>query len=95
MTLKDMHSLDLVELVMAFEEVFDVEIPDNDIADSDSLAELVDRFERALFNQRPNKAAKALLRKLAKEKQQPELAEGLEGTWRREQVAAIISEILR
>jgi hypothetical protein len=92
---KEMGSLDLVEMVIAFEEVFDVEIPDNDIARSDRLAEVVDRFELALSNQRPNKAAKALLRKLAKEQQRPELAEGLEGTWRREQIAAIIRKILR
>jgi hypothetical protein len=95
MTPKEMGSLDLVEMVMAFEEAFDVEIPDDDIAQSDSLAEVVDRFERALSNRRPNNAAKALLRKLAKEQQRPELAEGLEGTWRREQIAAIISEFLR
>jgi hypothetical protein len=36
-----------------------------------------------------------LLRKLAKGRNNPELAEGLEGTWRREQIAAIIREIFR
>jgi len=92
---KEMGSLDLVEMVMAFEEAFDVEIPDNGIARADSLAEVLDLLDRALYNQRPNNAAKALLRKLAKEQQRPELAEGLEGTWRREQIAAIVREILR
>ncbi|MGA9304803.1 MAG: hypothetical protein WBW31_05285, partial [Candidatus Sulfotelmatobacter sp.] len=61
----------------------------------DSPSEIVDRLERLMSNHRPNKAAKALLRKLAKERQQPELAEGLEGTWRREQIAAIVREMLR
>jgi len=91
---KEMGSLDLVEMVMAFEEAFDVEIPDG-IARADIRAEVLDLLDRALYNQRPNNAAKALLRKLANEQQRPELAEGLEGTWRREQIAAIVREILR
>jgi hypothetical protein len=95
MTPRAIDSLDLVEMVMAFEEVFDVEIPDDGIAHSNSPSEVVDRLERVLSNQRPNKAAKALLRKLAKDQQRPELAEGLDGTWRREQIAAIIHEMLR
>jgi hypothetical protein len=52
-------------------------------------------LERHLSNQRPNKEAAALLRKLAKAHNNPELAEGLEGTWRREQIAAIVREIFR
>jgi hypothetical protein len=88
-------SLDLVEMVMVFEEVFDTEVPNADSERFGSPSEIVDRLERILSNQRPNKAAKALLRKLAKEQQRPELAEGLEGTWRREQIAAIVCEILR
>jgi hypothetical protein len=36
-----------------------------------------------------------VLRKLAKSHNNPELAEGLEGTWRREQIAAIVREIFR
>jgi len=51
------------------------------------------RFSAAC--QRPNKAAAALLRKLAKDQDNPELAMGLEGTWRREQIAAIVREMLR
>jgi len=42
----------------------------------------VDWLELYLSNQRPNKEAAALLRKLAKDYNKPELAEGLEGTWR-------------
>ena len=87
-------SLDLVEMVMVFEEVFDTEIPSDDFENFSSPSEIVDRLERILSNQRPNKAAKALLIKLAKEQQRPELAEGLEGTWQREQIAAIVREML-
>jgi hypothetical protein len=89
------NSLDLVEMVMAFEEAFDVEIPNDVLEHFGSPSEIVDRLDRILSNQRPNKAAKAWLRKLAREQQRPDLAEGLEGTWRREQIAAIVREMLR
>jgi hypothetical protein len=89
------NSLDLVEMVMSFEEAFDIEIPNGVLEHFGRPSEIVDRFERLLSNQRPNKAAKAWLRKLAREQQRPELAEGLEGTWRREQIAAIVREMLR
>jgi hypothetical protein len=94
-TPRAIDSLDLVEIVMVFEEVFSTEIRNDEFERFGSPSEMVDRLERLLSNQRPNKAAKALLRKLAKEQQQPELAEGLEGTWRREQIAAIVREVLR
>jgi hypothetical protein len=35
------------------------------------------------------------LKKLAKSQQRAELAEGFNGTWRREQIAAIVHEIFR
>jgi hypothetical protein len=92
---KAMDSLDLVETVMLVEEVFGTEIPDNNAGNFGSPREMVDWLELHLSNQRPNKAAVALLRKLAKAHKNPELAEGLEGTWRREQIAAIVREIFR
>jgi hypothetical protein len=49
--------------------------------------------EPRLSNQQPSKGAAALLKKLAKAHNKPELAEGLEGTWRREQIAAIVREM--
>jgi Phosphopantetheine attachment site len=88
---KAMDSLDLVEAVMLIEEVFGTEIPDAETFGSPR--EMVDWLELHLSNQRPNKAAGALLRKLAKDHKNPELAEGLEGTWRREQIAAIVREM--
>ena len=56
---------------------------------------MVDILERHLSNQRPTKKAADLLRRLAKSKNNPELAEGLDGVWRREQIAAIIREFFR
>jgi hypothetical protein len=67
-------SLDTVELVMAIEEVFGLEIPD-EIGEFESQAEWVDRLEAVLSPRRPNKASAALLRRIARDRQQPELAE--------------------
>jgi len=70
-----MDSLDFVEMVMWMEEFFGTEIPDDEAEGFGTPSEIVDRLERRLSNQWPNKEAKALLRKLAKEQQRPELAE--------------------
>ena len=88
-----MNSLDTVEAVMAFEEAFGVELPVHESKDFGSPQEMVDCLDLHLSNQRPNKEAAALLRKLAKLHNKPDLAQGLEGTWRREQIEAIVREI--
>jgi hypothetical protein len=93
MKLREMDSLDTAEMVMAIEEVLGIEIPGN--TRFESLAEIVDRLEVVLSNRRPNKEAAALLRRIARDRQQPELAERLEGPWRREQIAAIVREWFR
>ena len=92
---KAMDSLDLVEAVMLIEEIFGTDIPDRDAEGLGSPREMVDWLEPHLSNQRPNKEAAALLKKLSKALNNPELAEGLDGTWRREQIAAIVREIFR
>ena len=92
---KAMDSLDIIEAVMLIEEILGTEIPDSDAESFGSPREMVDWLERHLSNQRPNKEATAVLKKLAKAHNNPELAEGLEGTWRREQIAAIVREIFR
>jgi hypothetical protein len=90
-----MDSLEVVEMVMLVEEIFGTDIPDYDAEQFGSPPEIVDWLERNLSNRRPNKRAAALLKKLAATQERPELAEGLDGTWRREQIAAIIREIFR
>ena len=89
----ELNSIETVEALMAFEEAFGVELPVHESKDFGSPQEMVDWLELHLSNQRPSKEAAALLRKLAKEHNKPELAEGLEGTWRREQIEAIVREI--
>ena len=95
MTPKSTGSLDVVEMVMVFEEVFDTEISDDEAEHCGSPSEIVDSLEQRVSNQRLNKQAASMLRKLAEEQQLPELSEGLDGTWRREQIAAIVLEFLR
>lgn len=87
---KNMDSLDLVEKLMMIEEFFGDEIPNENFG---SPREIVDWLEARLSNQRPNKEAAAFLRKLAGRYDNPELAEDLTGTWRRDQIAAVIREI--
>jgi acyl carrier protein len=67
MIARAMDSLDLVEAVMLIEEIFGTEIPDFDAESLGSPREMMDWLERHLSNQRPNKQAAALLRKLAKD----------------------------
>jgi acyl carrier protein len=92
---KEMDSLDIVEAVMVIEEIFGTDIPDRDAERLGTAEEIVDWLESQLSNQRPNEQANARLRKLSKAKNSPELAEGLEGTWRREQIAAVVRDIFR
>jgi hypothetical protein len=93
MLLKATDSLDTVEAVMLIEEIFDTEIPEWDTENLGSPREIVDWLESQLSNRRPNSQAAVFLRELAKTHNDPGLAEGLKGTWRSEQIAAIVREI--
>ena len=88
-----MDSLDFVEAVMVLEEVLEIEISDNEAEQSGSPPEMVDMLEHKLSNLRPTKRAAELLRGIAKSRDNPKLAEGLDTTWRREQIAAIVREL--
>ena len=87
--------MDLVEAVMLIEEIFETEVPDGDAETLSGPREMVDWLELHLSSQRPSKGAAALLETLAKDHNNPELAEGLERTWRREQFTAIVCEMFR
>jgi len=86
-----MDSLDTVERVMFVEELLG-EVPNEHAG---SQREIVDWLQAHLTNTQPNGQARALLKELARNLQWPELAEGLDQPWRREQIAAIIREIFR
>ena len=61
MTRKSMDSLDAVEIVMVFEEVFETELPVNDAETLGGPTDIVDWLKLRLSNQRPNKQAIELL----------------------------------
>jgi hypothetical protein len=90
---KAMDGLDLVEVLMVLEEVFGMDITDRGAPHFGGPREMVDWLESHLSNRRPNKQSAALLRRLAENQGSPGLAERLDGTWRREQIAAVIREI--
>ncbi len=92
---REMGNFDPVEAVMALEEVLEIEISDDEAEQCGSPRQMVGMLERHLSNQRPTKRAAELLRSIPKLRSNPELAEGLDGAWRREQVAAIIRELFR
>ena len=83
-----------IEMTTDFEEIFRVGIPD-DIETLGSPRAITDWLEPRLSNWGPGKQAAALLRKLAKDQQRPELAEGLDQAWRREQIDAVIRNIFQ
>jgi len=87
-------SPDVIETVMLVEEIFGTDIRDDPETFS-SRRQMVGWLEPCPSNWGSNKQAAALLRKLAKAQQRPELAEGLDRGWRREQTAAVIREIFR
>ena len=88
-----MDNFDPVEAVMGLEEVLEIEISDDEAEQCGSPHEMVDMLEHHLSNQRPTKRAAELLGRIAKSRNNPELAEGLDGAWRKEQIAAIIREL--
>jgi hypothetical protein len=93
--LESMDSLDTVELVMRIEGLLETEVPDQAAERLSNPGEMVDWLELHLSNRRPSRQAAAYLKELARKYNPLELAEGLSGCWRREQIAAIARDLLR
>ena len=87
-----MDSPDFSEAIILAEEIFGTDFPDN-AANFASSRDIVDWFEIRLLGWGPNTEAAALLKELAQSHNNPKLAEGLHGTWRREQIEAVVREI--
>jgi Phosphopantetheine attachment site len=88
-------SSDLVELIMLLEDVFEVEIANEEAEAFGSPRELIDLLERHLSFKRPGKEAIKILSGIADRQNRPELVQDVEGLWRREQIAAIVRTIFR
>ncbi len=89
-----MNNADL-DLVMFVENIFDTHIPDDDAEHFGGPLEAEEWLEQHLSKRRPKPDTAELLRKLAQAQQRPELAEGLDGTWRSEQISALVRDIFR
>ena len=87
-----MNDADL-DLVMFVENVFDTHILEED-GELTSFG-IEESLECSLSHRCPTIYAAELLRTLAKTEGQPELAEGVDKPWRREQVGALLHDILR
>ena len=89
------ESLDTVEMMMAIEEAFEMDLgalPPNDFG---GTAEIVDWLEMQLRRKAPNKIAIAFLKRIAETEHRPELVPHDGETWRREQIEAIVREIAK
>jgi hypothetical protein len=84
-----------LDMVIFLENIFETHIPDEFAKHFGDPLGMERSLERHLWNQRPKKDAAVLLRMLAEVQQRPELAEGLDRTWRREQISAIVRDIFR
>jgi hypothetical protein len=84
-----------VDFVMFCENIFDLHIPDDDAKHLASPLGIQEWLVQHLSNQRPTQDAAELLRMLAESQQRPELAEGLGGSWQREQISALVWDIFR
>jgi hypothetical protein len=83
------------ELLEERKNFLELAISDEEAESLSSPRELVDVLERKLSGIRPNHAARLFLTGLASEQQRPEFAAGLDGPWRREQIAALVRELVR
>ena len=90
--LKDTIDLDIV---MFCENIFDTHIPSEDAEHFGGPLGMEEWLEVHLSNQRPKQDTAQLLRMLARSQQRPELAQGLDGPWRREQISALVRDIFR
>ena len=90
----EFNELEKIELA---EELFGIDFPDGlDLTEDltvNNPREVVDYFELHLRGWGPTPVAADYLRELAGKHYSPALAEGLHGSWRRDQISAVIREI--
>jgi hypothetical protein len=84
---------DFAEAIMLLEGIFGTEFP-LDAENFATTSNVVDWFEAHLRGWGPNAEARSLLKELAQSHGNPQLAEDLSDLWRREQIAAIVRELL-
>jgi hypothetical protein len=91
--LSEPDSLDTIEFVMLLEETFDLG-SDGFPQSATTPDQMVDALWRQVADQTPNRTASALLKKLALRDNQSNLESQPGEPWRREQVEAVLRELL-
>ena len=90
----EFNELEKIELA---EELFGIDFPvELDLTEDltvNNPREVVDYFVLHLRGWGPNPAAADFLMEMAKKHNNPSLAEGFDGSWRRDQISAVIREI--
>jgi Phosphopantetheine attachment site len=95
MTRDELSSIDLVEVIMAIEESFEVEIPDHDAEAISGPREIVNWLAVHLAGRAMSDGAVLQLENLARQRRMPHLMQNFNRTWQPEQINAIVWEILR
>jgi len=91
----ELSSIDLVEVIMAIEESFEVEIHDHDAEAISGPREIVNWLTVRLASKAMSDGAVLQLENLAKQRRMPHLMQNLNRIWQPEQINAIVREILR
>ena len=91
----ELSSIDLVEVIMAIEESFEVEIPDHDAEAISGPREIVNWLTVHLAGKAMSDGTVLQLENLARKRRMPHLMQNLNRTWQPEQINAIVREILR
>ncbi len=91
----EFSSIDLVEVIMAIEESFAVEIPDHDAEAIRGPREIVNWLIVHLAGKAMSDGAALQLENLSRQRRMPHLMQNLDRTWQPDQINAIVREILR
>ena len=91
----EFSSIDLVEVIMAIEESFEVEIPDHDAEAISGPREIANWLTVHLAGRAMSDGAALQLENVARRRQLPHLMQNFNRTWQPEHINAIVREILR
>ena len=80
------------DIIMFVENIFETRIPDDDAEQLGGELDMEEWLEKNLSNQRPKQDTATLLRMLAEAQQRPQLVQGLNGNWRREQISVLVRD---
>ena len=92
---KKLSPIDLVKIIMGIEAALEIEIPDEDVVAVNSPRDLVECLTLCLEGQLVGGTAALFVGNLARQLRRPELDTGPIRTWRREQIEAVVREVLR